>query len=70
MQDLDLKFVAHHGQFIKHKMAGREELAGSDVIVVHRLLKNGVNERLGGRAYALFSGACIQAMGIDPRRRA
>src|SRR5690242_21698136 len=28
MQELDLKFVAHHGQFIKHKMAGREELAG------------------------------------------
>jgi uncharacterized protein YndB with AHSA1/START domain len=67
MQDLDLKFVAHHGQFIKHKMAGREELAGSDVIVVHRLLKNGVNERLGGHAYALFSDACIQAMGIDPK---
>jgi uncharacterized protein YndB with AHSA1/START domain len=66
MQDLDLKFVVHHGAFIKHKMAGREELAGSDVIVVHRLLKNGVNERLGGRAYALFSNACIEAMGIDP----
>ena len=40
MQDLDLKFVAHHGEFVKHKMAGREELAGRDVIVVHRLLKN------------------------------
>ncbi|WP_395015166.1 DUF2652 domain-containing protein [Dongia sp.] len=66
MRDLDLKFVAHYGQFIKHKMAGREELAGSDVIVVHRLLKNGVNERLGGRAYALFSDACIRAMGVDP----
>src|SRR3569623_1804830 len=67
MQDLDLMFVAHHGEFIKHKMAGREELAGSDVIVVHRLLKNGVNERLGGRAYALFSNACVEAMGIDPK---
>src|SRR3954453_6756263 len=55
MQELDLKFVAHHGQFIKHKMAGREELAGSDVIVVHRFLKNTVNERLGGQAYALYS---------------
>src|SRR5205814_3269609 len=28
MQDLDLKFVCHHGEFIKHRMAGREELAG------------------------------------------
>ena len=66
MQDLDLKFVSHHGEFIKHKMAGREELAGRDVIVVHRLLKNTVNERLGGHAYALYSDACIQATGIDP----
>ena len=67
MQDLDLKFVSHHGEFIKHRMAGREELAGRDVIVIHRLLKNGVNERLGGHAYALYSDACIQAMAIDPR---
>ncbi|HJS31808.1 MAG TPA: DUF2652 domain-containing protein, partial [Alphaproteobacteria bacterium] len=66
MQDLDLKFVSHHGEFIKHKMAGREELAGRDVIVVHRLLKNAVNERLGGHAYALYSDACVQAMNIDP----
>ena len=66
MQDLDLKFVSHHGEFIKHKMAGREELAGRDVILIHRLLKNAVNERLGGHAYALYSDACIQAMGIDP----
>ena len=66
MQSLDLKFVSHHGEFIKHRMAGREELAGRDVIVIHRLLKNAVNERLGGHAYALYSDACIQAMDIDP----
>src|SRR5882757_175090 len=66
MQDLDLKFVAHHGEFIKHKMAGREELAGRDVIVIHRLLKNAVNERFGGHAYALYSDAAVQAMNIDP----
>jgi hypothetical protein len=34
---------------------------------VHRLLKNGVNERLGGHAYALYSDRCIQAMKVDPR---
>ncbi len=66
MGDLDFKFVSHFGQFIKHTMAGQEELAGSDVILVHRLLKNEVNARLGGHAYALYSDACIQAMGIDP----
>jgi len=66
MQSLDFKFVSHHGEFIKHKMSGREELAGRDVILIHRLLKNSVNERFGGRAYALYSDACIKAMGIDP----
>jgi uncharacterized protein YndB with AHSA1/START domain len=66
MQDLDLKFVAHHGQFIKQKMGGREELAGSDVIVVHRFLKNSVSDRFGAHAYALYSGACVKAMNIDP----
>ena len=48
------------------RMAGREELAGRDVILIHRLLKNAVNERLGGHAYALYSDTCIRAMGIDP----
>jgi hypothetical protein len=66
MQDLDLKFVSHHGECIKHRMAGREELAGRDVILIHRLLKNTVNERFGRRAYALYSDPCIRAMGIDP----
>jgi uncharacterized protein YndB with AHSA1/START domain len=66
MQDLDFKFVCHHGAFIRQKMGGREELAGRDVILIHRLLKNDVNERLNGHAYALFSDAAVQAMSIDP----
>src|SRR5271155_4365448 len=36
MQSLDVKFVVHHGEFIKQKMAGQEELAGRDVIVVQK----------------------------------
>ena len=36
------------------------------MIVVHRLLKNDVVERLGMRAYALISQACIDASDIDP----
>jgi uncharacterized protein YndB with AHSA1/START domain/class 3 adenylate cyclase len=66
MGDLDFKFVVHHGETVKQKMGGREELAGRDVILVHRLLKNTVSEKLGGHAYALYSDACIQTMGIDP----
>lgn len=66
IQDLDVKFVCHHGEFIKQRMVGRDELAGPDVILVHRLLKNTVKDRLGDRAYALFSDACIRAMEVDP----
>ncbi|HSO29914.1 MAG TPA: DUF2652 domain-containing protein [Candidatus Sulfomarinibacteraceae bacterium] len=64
--DLDLKFVVHHGAAIHQKVAGRQELLGSDVIVVHRLLKNEVVEKLGINAYALISQACIDASDIDP----
>jgi hypothetical protein len=64
--DLNLKFVVHHGLAMRQRMAGREELLGSDVIVVHRLLKNEVVERLGIGAYALFTQACVDAVAIDP----
>src|SRR3954449_11579494 len=64
--DLDLKFVVHHGETLIQKVAGRQELLGSDVIVVHRLLKNDVVERLGIPAYALFSQASLDASGLDP----
>ena len=64
--DLDLKFVVHHGTAILQKVAGRQELLGSDVIVVHRLLKNDVIEKLGIGAYALISQACIGATDLDP----
>ena len=64
--DLNLKFVAHNGLSLHQKMAGRDELMGSDVIVVHRLLKNQVVERLGLTAYALISQASIDAAGLDP----
>jgi uncharacterized protein YndB with AHSA1/START domain len=63
---LDLKFVVHHGEVAKQRMAGRDELAGRDVILIHRLLKNSVDSKLGGRAYALYTDACIKVAGIDP----
>jgi uncharacterized protein YndB with AHSA1/START domain len=64
--DLDLKFVVHHGEAILQKVAGRQEFLGSDVIVVHRLLKNEVVEQSGIAAYALISQACIDASDLDP----
>ena len=64
--DLNLKFVVHHGMALRHRVAGREELLGSDVIVVHRLLKNDVVERLGISAYALLTQATTEAVAIGP----
>jgi hypothetical protein len=64
--DLGLKFVVHHGNAIVQKVAGHQELLGSDVIVVHRLLKNDVVEALGIGAYALISQRCIDVSDIDP----
>jgi uncharacterized protein YndB with AHSA1/START domain len=64
--DLDLKFVVHHGDAIPQKVAGRQELIGSDVVLVHRLLKNNVVESLGITAYALISQKCIDATDLVP----
>jgi uncharacterized protein YndB with AHSA1/START domain len=64
---LDLKFVVHHGLIARQRMAGRDELVGRDVIVVHRLLKNTVQAELGIGAYALYTDDCVRVMGLaDP----
>ena len=47
------------------EVASREELVGSDVIVVHRLLKNHVEESTGFSAYVLYTASCVAAMGLD-----
>jgi Protein of unknown function (DUF2652) len=39
---LKLKFVAHDGEVAVHKVKRMQELAGVDVITVHRMLKNSV----------------------------
>jgi len=64
--DLDLKFVVHHGEAIVHRVAGRQELVGSDVVVTHRLLKNDVVAALGISSYALLSKASVEASEIEP----
>lgn len=63
---LNLKFIAHHGDFIRRPTASGEELTGQDVIVVHRLLKNSVAEALGLPAYALFTEACVAGLAMNP----
>ena len=60
---LNLKIVAHHGVFLRHEVAGRHQVAGIDVILAHRLLKNHV-DRAGG--YLLLTEAAVRSMSITP----
>jgi len=39
---LRLKAIGHYGTFLEHTVGGRAQTAGPDVILAHRLLKNGV----------------------------
>ncbi len=59
---LGLKFVTHFGSFMVEEDDGREDLAGPDVILVHRLLKNGISDGAGPQAYAFFTEACQQRL--------
>jgi Adenylate cyclase, family 3 (some proteins contain HAMP domain) len=61
---LDLKFIAHYGEYIEQDVSGAKELLGSDVILAHRLLKNQVFARTGWNAYLLFTEACLHQLGI------
>jgi hypothetical protein len=63
---LDLKFIVHHGDFVVQNIGGTPELAGSDVNLAHRLLKNHVAESTGWRAYALFTAPALECMRIRP----
>jgi uncharacterized protein YndB with AHSA1/START domain len=63
---LNLKFCVHDGSFVRQRIAGQEELAGRDVILVHRLLKNSVSETRGLQGYALLTTATVEALKIDP----
>lgn len=64
--NLNLKFATHYGEFVRERLFGVEELTGTDVIVVHRLLKNDVTESTGRAAYVLLTDALRQATGLDP----
>lgn len=60
---LDLKVIAHHGRFLRHAVGGRAQIAGVDVVLAHRLLKNGVTT---SRAYVLLTDALLGWLGLDP----
>ena len=63
---LGLKIIVHHGTLAHQSVLGLDELAGPDVILIHRLLKNDVEEATGTEAYALFTEAAVRAAGLEP----
>jgi hypothetical protein len=63
---LDLKVFVHHGDFVRGRIAGRDELAGSDVILVHRLLKGTSSAEARVNGHVLFTAAAVDALELDP----
>ncbi|HXD09017.1 MAG TPA: DUF2652 domain-containing protein [Anaerolineales bacterium] len=62
---LDLKFFAHHGDFIVQSVANIRELVGSDVNLIHRLTKNHIAETTGWRAYMMFTEKCLEHLDLS-----
>src|SRR5438105_2681131 len=62
---LDLKIVVHHGRFLRQTVGGRGQVAGADVILAHRLLKNSVART---RGYLLLTEAALAWVGVEAER--
>lgn len=62
---LDLKFFVHHGVFALQRLGGHDELVGSDVNLIHRLLKNTITTDTGIRAYTVYTAAAVRALGLE-----
>lgn len=56
IKKVDLKFINHFGNFAMQNYSGNIKPLGSDVNLIHRLLKNSVKPR----SYALFTENCLK----------
>jgi Protein of unknown function (DUF2652) len=63
---LDLKMFIHHGEFVRNRIAGHDELAGTDVILAHRLLKGSAAEQRSA-GFAQFTAAAAEWLGLADR---
>lgn len=63
---LDLKLVVHYGEYAVTVLGQREELSGSDVILLHRLAKNRVAQELGLTGYAMLTKGAVGRMDLMP----
>jgi uncharacterized protein YndB with AHSA1/START domain len=62
---LDLKFFVHEGEYVIRRIARSEELTGSDVILLHRLLKGAAGQTVGSDAFAVYTSGTLEALGVD-----
>ena len=62
---LELKFVLHAGRYVMQQIAGSRELSGPDVVMAHRLLKNGAADLVGHGAYLLISEAAASQLSVS-----
>jgi class 3 adenylate cyclase len=62
---LDLKFMVHFGDFVIQNVAGIKDLLGTDVNLIHRLMKNHVADSKGWNSYALFTRQGLERMQTD-----
>jgi len=65
ISSLDLKFFIHYGTFGIQRISDYDELVGSDINLLHRLLKNSVTNETGFRAYALYTDAAIRQLDVE-----
>ena len=61
---LDLKMVLHRGPVVRQSIGAHTELLGPAVNVVHRLLKNTIQARLGYRPYLFLTDAAANGLGL------
>jgi uncharacterized protein YndB with AHSA1/START domain len=65
ISNLDLKFFIYYGTFGIQCISDHDELVGSDINLIHRLLKNSVPEGTGFQAYALYTENAVRQLGVE-----
>jgi class 3 adenylate cyclase len=61
---LDLKFIAHYGEYFLQMMGRQVESVGPEVNLAHRLLKNSAVGVIGSSAYALYTSQLVAALAL------
>jgi hypothetical protein len=61
---LDLKFINHFGSYALQDYYGVQKPLGSEVNLIHRLLKNSAKETTGIQSYSLFTKQVFNRLGM------